>query len=577
MIIKVSFMVVASVAALKISQTKTNNSIKRNGNDVSHLEQEFEERETSTANSNNVIQNEEEKQISTEMPQKLLSAEYKDFKLLIGGEKFYDVTKKEILQNLVRSYKQREVNIEKKLLELNGLREEQSAIAQMQRQLQKKTAKLDVLKKTIASLQSESKGIQEKIREDILAKKQLHITNNMINEMQRKKGVNGSNFKEQILMLQQQVTELEKHNCSGENIKVNKKLENVQDMELEVLELNRRNKELELDKREIRMRLATAQARIRTEVEREAEIKEEITGLRHVHEELSEQVERLQSSRFDMVQELVYQRWLHTLLKFEVHDHQKQSIKASKRDCSHNSSKDQYEKTHALTSDPEVESVSSNATLDDSDETETTTFESSSSSQSSSSKNSSILSKMQRWRKTNDHPIQISAKGRNFPSRVAPASDESKSRNSGDTNSPVINLSKNMNCSSKSSEEQIMPKIKRVSFSDSVRLSTYQDMPEAIESAMNDKETRSGQIMELTTSVVRAENFDETRNSNECVVGNPVNSDSIAKSKIGHSDELYPRNEIVCKKDDRMMTQVVQLVVAFYLSALILLAYFWIK
>ncbi|RDX81419.1 Protein CHUP1, chloroplastic, partial [Mucuna pruriens] len=538
MIIRVSFMVVASVAALKISQTKTNSTTKRNGSDGSHLEQEFEERENSTANSNHVIQN-KAKQINFEMPQNLLTGEFKDLELLIGGEKMHNVTKKEVLQKLVESYKQREVNLERKLLELNGMREEQSAIAQMQKQLEEKTKRLDFLKMTVASLKSESKVIREKIKEDYLSRKQLDIAKKMVKEMERKKDVNGSPVRDQILMLQEQVTEFRKYNSSGRNDIANKKLKGVQDMEVEVLQLKRRNKELELEKREMGIKLATAQARIRTEEEVGTRIKEEITGLRHVHEELSEQVERLQSDKFDMIQELVYQRWLCTLLRFEVKDHQKQSRKVSRRYCSQNPNKELCGKKHSSASDPELESVSSNATLDDSDEIETSTFGSSSSSQCSSDS-----MKMKRPWKTEDCSNKISSQGRNFSSSFFMSmvtSDVSESRNA--------------NSTSKTIESPIMPKIKRVSFSDSVKLSTHQDMPvsepEVVENAVDNKETRFGQIVALTSSVVSSTNIDS------------IEKNEGAKNKIGHSDGVFSCNVPVSRKDDRFKTILLQLVLFF--------------
>ena len=80
-----------------------------------------------------------------------------------------------ILQNLVQNYKQREVNLERKLLKLNSLREEQSTIAQMQKQLEEKTETVEILNKTIGSLRSESEVFREKIREDLMLKKQFCI------------------------------------------------------------------------------------------------------------------------------------------------------------------------------------------------------------------------------------------------------------------------------------------------------------------------------------------------------------------------------------------------------------------
>lgn len=276
-------------------------------------------------------------------------------------------------------------------------------------------------------------------------------------------------------------------------------------------------------------------------------IKQEITGLRHVHEELSEQVERLQRNRFDMVQEVVYQRWLYTLLKFEVHDHQKQSRKASRRDSirSQNSSKELCGKKHASISDLELESVSSNSTSNENDEIETNTFESSSSSQSSSGS-----TKLKRWRTTKDYSNKIWSKGRNFFIQPGPIQRFSMSM----VESDVSKL-----------ESPITPKIKRVSFSDSVKLSTYEDMPETTtEDAIDDKGTKSEQIMELTSSVVNSINID-------CIEKNEG-----AKNKIGHSDEVYSRNGTISRKDDRIKTILVQLV-TFLFFLLILLACFRIK
>lgn len=211
-----------------------------------------------------MLQN-EEKEINFEMQKNLLTGEFKDLELLIGGEKMHNLTVKEIVQNLVPNYKRREAKLERKLLELNGLREEQSAIAQMQKQLEEKTEKVYFLEKTIASFQLDTEIMREKIRDDRMSKKQLVIAKKMINEMQRKKGDAGP-VKEQILVLQQQVTELQKFQSSGGNSSTKKKLKDVQDIEVEVLELKRRNKELELEKRESKVKLVTAQARIRTEV-----------------------------------------------------------------------------------------------------------------------------------------------------------------------------------------------------------------------------------------------------------------------------------------------------------------------
>ena len=318
------------------------------------------------------------------------------------------------------------------------------------------------------------------------------------------------------------------------------------------------------------------------------QIQEEITDLQHVHEQLLEQVEILQKNRFDMVQELVYQRWLFICLRYEVNNHNKKKIrKATKQDCTKISSKELlYDKTHSFTCDSEHDTVSSNATLDDFDEIETTTLESSSSSQSNRSSNSSLLNKLKRWKKSKDYNEKNSQKGGNRPSRPGlirrfsmsmVESNLSKPRKScagGD--SPFMNL------------EKPMTRLKRVSFSDSVKKSTYHVMQEEVEDVTDENETNS----ELNSTITcfefkehkEEEQYDdEMSNSYENVVCNYEKVDSSAenegsnnKDQIGCSDELYSKKEVICGKSDRIKCLLVQLLPYFFLL-LILLAYFRIK
>ena len=119
-----------------------------------------------------LLQN-EENEIKFEMPQNLPTGEFKDLELLIDGEKMHNFTKKEVLQNLVQNYKEREVNLERKLLKFNSLREEQSSIAQIQKQLEEKTKTMEILKKAIGSLQSENEVFREKKKRGSNVKKTI--------------------------------------------------------------------------------------------------------------------------------------------------------------------------------------------------------------------------------------------------------------------------------------------------------------------------------------------------------------------------------------------------------------------
>ncbi|XVE58703.1 hypothetical protein DITRI_Ditri04bG0190200 [Diplodiscus trichospermus] len=108
-----------------------------------------------------------------------------------------------------------------------------------------------------------------------------------------------------------------------------------------------------------------------------------ISELRQANGDLSKEVERLQKSRFDMVEQLVYQRWLNACLKAEIRYHQTPSKKTMDKELLMASE----QKTRKITTQyPDMNSTSSYTSLTDSEEIDSCTIDSSSSSQRSISK-----------------------------------------------------------------------------------------------------------------------------------------------------------------------------------------------
>lgn len=171
----------------------------------------------------------------------------------------------ELLHNLVRELQQRNLRIERKLMELCVLKEEQSYMTQLQRNLDEKAVELDMLNATIASLQAERKVLMEDVKQCGLVKKQLDAAKKMIAEMQRRMEYSGKNdVKGRLLVVGEQVSRFPKDEMCIRDELVEKKLKGVKNVELEVLKMKRRNKELELEKRELAVKLVCAQTRITT-------------------------------------------------------------------------------------------------------------------------------------------------------------------------------------------------------------------------------------------------------------------------------------------------------------------------
>ncbi|XP_071723243.1 protein CHUP1, chloroplastic-like [Rutidosis leptorrhynchoides] len=93
--------------------------------------------------------------------------------------------------------------------------------------------------------------------------------------------------------------------------------------EMEVVELRRLNKELQMQKRNLSCKLASMESQLAS-LAKESEsnnvsmIKAEVSTLRHTNEDLCKQVEGLQMSRLNEVEELAYLRWVNSCLRDEL-------------------------------------------------------------------------------------------------------------------------------------------------------------------------------------------------------------------------------------------------------------------
>lgn len=170
----------------------------------------------------------------------------------------------ERLRNLVKELEEREVKLEGELLEYYGLKEQETDITELQKQLKIKTVEIDMLNITISSLQAERKKLQDEIALGASAKKELEVARNKIKELQRQIQVEANQTKGHLLLLKQQVAGLQtkEQEAIKKDGEIEKKLKAAKELEVEVVELKRRNKELQHEKRELLVKLDAAEARV---------------------------------------------------------------------------------------------------------------------------------------------------------------------------------------------------------------------------------------------------------------------------------------------------------------------------
>jgi len=194
----------------------------------------------------------------------------------------------ERLRSLVRELEEREAKLEGELLEYYGMKEMETDVTELQKQLKiktveinrlndainslqeerkNKTMEINMLNDTINSLQEEWKKLQDDVARGEVAKKELEVARSKIKELQRQIQLEAGQTKGQLMLLKQQVIGLKakEEEATKKEAEVERKLKKLKELEVEVLELRRKNKELLYEKRDLIVKLDAAEGKI-TEV-----------------------------------------------------------------------------------------------------------------------------------------------------------------------------------------------------------------------------------------------------------------------------------------------------------------------
>jgi chromosome segregation ATPase len=116
-------------------------------------------------------------------------------------------------------------------------------------------------------MQAERKKLQDEVARGEVAKKELETARSKIKELQRQIQLEAGQTKSQLMLLKQQVIGLKakEEEAAKKEAEVQRKLKKLKELEVEVIELRRKNKELLYEKRDLIVKLDAAEGKI-TEV-----------------------------------------------------------------------------------------------------------------------------------------------------------------------------------------------------------------------------------------------------------------------------------------------------------------------
>ncbi|XP_028768632.1 protein CHUP1, chloroplastic isoform X2 [Neltuma alba] len=309
--------------------------------------------------------------------------------------------------------------------------------------------------KGLSENEAERKKLQEELEQVGSATRELEVARSKIKELQRQIQLEANQTKGQLLLLKQQVSGLQAKEVDAvrKDAEIDKKLKALNELEVEVVELKRKNKELQHEKRELIVKLNAAESSM-TENETFVKAREEVTNLRHANEDLLKQVEGLQMNRFSEVEELVYLRWVNACLRYELRNYQAPPGKISARDLNKSLSPKSQEKAKQLMleyagsergqGDTDLDSNFSHPSSPGSEDFDNTSVDSSTSKYSNLSKKTSLIQKLKKWGKVKDDSSVTSSSPRSLsgssPRRMSMMNPRSKGpleslmlRNAGDS------------------------------------------------------------------------------------------------------------------------------------------------
>ncbi|XP_024396094.1 protein CHUP1, chloroplastic isoform X2 [Physcomitrium patens] len=242
-----------------------------------------------------------------------------------------------------------EERLERRNLELEKLRSRLEMVEE------EKNSQIAKLKERIGILEARSTKLADEAASVTGLRKDLEEARARNREIQKQLNTRVGDDKAELLKLKQKLATLEtdKEDGSKRDLETEKKLQALREMEVEIVELRRTNKDLQYQKRELTVKLDAAEMDIeylqnRTEEDILAEADEELAALRHANEDLARQVEGLQNDRFTEVEELVYLRWVNACLRYELRNYQAPEGQVSAMDLNKNLSPRSQEKAKQL-------------------------------------------------------------------------------------------------------------------------------------------------------------------------------------------------------------------------------------
>ncbi|MED6219629.1 hypothetical protein PIB30_037515 [Stylosanthes scabra] len=239
------------------------------------------------------------------------------------------------LKNVIRVLQERERTLELQLHEYCGIREQETAVMELQNRLKISNMETQMFNLKLETLQTENRRLEAQMVDHAKALGELETSKAKVKMLKKKLRYEAEQNKEQIANLKQKISKLQDQESKW-NREIQAKLGKLKELESENQELRDANMRLEMENSELASRLDSTQMLAQAVLEDpEADVhRKESEDLREKNESLAKELEQIQHDRCSDVEELVYLKWINACLRHELRHYQPPAGKTVARDLS---------------------------------------------------------------------------------------------------------------------------------------------------------------------------------------------------------------------------------------------------
>ncbi|KAL3631952.1 hypothetical protein CASFOL_024936 [Castilleja foliolosa] len=223
------------------------------------------------------------------------------------------------LRDRIRILEENERDLEIQLLEYYGLKEQETAVTELQNRLRIHNMEAKLYNLKIESLQSENKRLEMQVADHAKVVDELEAAKAKIKLLRKKLRTEAEQNREQILILQEKVMKLRDEENETNVVEIDRDVEmKMKKLESELEEMKKTNEGLKMRNLECVQMIASS-GLDNKEIQA---LQEERQFLRHQNEELTKEIEQLRADRCTDIEELVYLRWINACLRYELRNYQ---------------------------------------------------------------------------------------------------------------------------------------------------------------------------------------------------------------------------------------------------------------